>query len=269
LRNKDYYLNPAWDLLGWVDIIAVEYEQLVAAFPFADRFARFATPVRVLDIGCGSGIFPSFLDTKLPPDITIQCDLLDISPVSLEVASSTLSTLQRYEVTSLIEAAIEDIPEWFPDEHTPYDVIWAIHSLTTVDQTRMAAVLSRLVRMLSPNGSLLIYQLTSQSSYQKLHTQYLEEHPNGKNARAFMEFEKTAEQLDLQGVPYTVQPFEFDHVLTDDQPILLESYLRKCILDDQVDVLDFYSDVLVDFHDRAESCYRFPQTVNFIEASPI
>jgi SAM-dependent methyltransferase len=268
LRNKDYYLNPAWDLHGWVDIIAVEYEELVAGFPFADRLAKLPATIRLLDVGCGTGIFPSYLDKRLPTDIAFECDLLDISAVSLETADRNLSALQRYHVMSLIEASIEEIPDRFLETHPPYDVIWAIHSLTTVDRSSLAEVLSRLVSMLAPSGSLFIYQLTTQSTYQKLHKMYLEGHPNGRHADAFLEFEATVTHLHRQDVPFTVYPFAFDHVVADSQPSLLESYLRKCILDDQVDVLNFYADILDDYRDEANSCYRFPQTVNFVEASP-
>jgi SAM-dependent methyltransferase len=267
LRNKDYYLNPAWDLHGWLDIIAVEYEELVAGFPFADRLAKFPAAIRLLDVGCGTGIFPSYLDKRLPTDIAFECDLLDISAVSLETADRTLSALKRYQVRSLIEASIEKIPERFLETHPPYDVIWAIHSLTTVDRSSMAHVLSRLVSMLAPSGSLFIYQLTAQSTYQKLHKMYLEGHPNGRAAAAFLEFEATVAHLQRQEVPFAVYPFAFDHVVPESQPSLLESYLRKCILDDQVDVLDFYAHILDEYRDEENACYRFPQTVSFIEAS--
>ena len=52
--------------------------------------------------------------------------------------------------------------------------------------------------------------------------------------------------------------------VSDDRPDLLERYLRKCILDDSVDVQTFFRAELQEFHDEEQRQYRILQSVNFV-----
>ncbi len=56
----------------------------------------------------------------------------------------------------------------------------------------------------------------------------------------------------------------FHHEIRDDRPDLLERYLRKCILDDSVDVQTLFRTELEELHDKERRQYRFPQSVNFV-----
>ena len=142
-----------------------------------------------------------------------------------------------------------------------YDVIWAIHSFTTVDRARMADVIGHLVSLLMPGGHFYIYQLTSQSTYQRLYEHY--RHRRAPEIPRYMEFEDSIEILARMGVSFEVHPLEFRHSVPMDQPELLDKYLKKCILDDSVEVLKLFMDLLPEYRDGAE--YQFPQTVNFVD----
>lgn len=262
MRNRDYYRDPAWDQQAWVDIISIEYERLVGGYPFKRRLSTFDAPVDLLDVGCGTAIFPTYLDQHLSPEIRFTCDLLDLSRSSLDIARNTLASIPRYEVRSLLNTCIEEVPAVVDRE---YDLIWAIHSFTTVEASKMEAVLHHLREALRDDGLMLIYQLTSESSYQRLHRHYREHHPNGQGASVYMQFEETRRLLDGLGAGYGVTAFQFEHQVPDHRPEVLKSYLRKCILDDEVDTLELFADMLPDFHDAASKLYRFPQAVNLLE----
>jgi SAM-dependent methyltransferase len=219
--------------------------------------------IRLLDVGCGTGIFPSYLDQSLPVDLTLNADLLDISASSLQEARRVLDGLEHFEVGEAYQTQIEDIPAAVRDKE--YDLIWAIHSFTTVDVNKMEAVYRHLIDLLAPSGLFYIYQLAAGSSYQKLHGRYLRQHPNGKSQARYMQFEDSAEILNALGVKYSVTPLAFDHEIPEDRTDLLEKYLQKCILDDEVDVLDFFAGMLQEFHDRENGLYKIPQQVNLIE----
>ena len=79
-----------------------------------------------------------------------------------------------------------------------------------------------------------------------------------------MEFEDTKRILDSIDLDYEVYELFFYHEISDSRPDLLEKYLRKCILDDSVDVQSIFRAELEEFHEQEQRQYRFPQYVNFV-----
>jgi SAM-dependent methyltransferase len=264
VSSRHFYADAAWDEAAWIDVISIEYERLTDHYPFNQVFARLprTEPARVLDVGCGTAIFPSYLSEVLTSDIRFTCDLLDISRVSLERAQAVLERLEHFSVVQTYQSAIEDIPRSVSPSQSAYDVVWAIHSFTTVDLQRMPDVYRHLIELLVPGGYFFVYQLTSQSTYQHLHESYRQQHPQ---VERYMEYEDSAQILDSLGVQYEVLPLQFDHRVPHDQPELLQNYLRKCVLDESLDALDFFSDALPFY--RHEGGFRFPQTVNLLTIS--
>lgn len=264
-----YYAQDTWDVDSWVEVIAIEYESLVDAYPFDEKLRVFSDKgiINLLDIGCGTAIFPSYLDRFLSEEVRFSCELLDVSSSSLRQAAQVLSRLEHFKVSRYYESLIEDIPATLAGCRDVYDVIWAIHSLTTVEIDKMTDVYTRLLDTLAPGGYLYIYQLAAGSSYQKLHKRYRTQHPNGKNVARYMEYEDTKRILDSIGVEHESHGLFFYHEIRDDRPELLEKYVQKCLLDDSVQVQTFYGAMLADFHDEERGQYRFPQSVNFVVVS--
>ncbi len=266
---KYYYTKDTWDVDSWIDVISIEYKQLIEKIRFDEKLRPFAEKgiINLLDIGCGTAIFPTYLDKELSGNIHLCCDLLDISHSSLRQARRALNKLDHFSVCRLYQSLIEDIPTTLAGNEGYYDVIWAIHSFTTVDVARMADVYMHLIDLLAPGGCIFIYQLTARSSYRKLHNFYLTHHTHGKDGAPFMEYEDTKRILDSLGAKYEVHELFFHHEIDDRRSDLLEKYLRKCILDDSVDVLEFFESVLEEFHDSNSHTYRIPQFVNFVEVT--
>ena len=264
--SNHYYTRDGWDVDSWVDVIAVEYETLIRAFPFNQVFRSLpgSENLRLLDLGCGTAIFPGYFDAILSPDVHLLADLWDISESSLEQAQDVLNQLPHFSVGRVYQALIEDLPSMLPPEADGYEVIWAIHSFTTVNVERMRTVYARLLEVLRPGGYLFVYQLTAESSYQRLHGLYRAEHPHGRNRAPYMEFEDSQRILDSLGAEYEVYPQRFAHEIAEDQPGLVEKYLRKVILDDTVDVRHFFGPLLETFHDPGRGTYLIPQSVNLI-----
>ena len=261
-----FYAKKDWDVDSWVDVISVEYEALIRAFPF-DRVLRSlpgSGSRRLLDVGCGTAIFPRYLDGILSPDVHLSADLWDVSESSLNRAREVLVRLPHFSVNRAYRALIEDLPSTLPPKTAQYDVIWAIHSFTTVRVEAMRAVYERLWEVLRPGGYLFVYQLTAESSYQEFHSLYRGKHPHGQDQAPYMEFEDSQRILDSLGVEYEVYPQQFAHEIPEDQGDLLEKYLRKIILDDTVDVGQLFGPMLEAFHDPSQGSYVFPQSVNLI-----
>jgi len=259
---KHFYTTESWDEEAWLDIVSVEYESLVSAYPFDTVLREISADgqLKVLDVGCGSAIFPQYLDGTLGDGIHLTCDLLDVSERSLKQAHEVLTGLEHFSPGQGISTLIEEIPAAIPRARPAYNVIWAIHSFTTVDVEQMPFVFRHLLRLLSEGGRLFIYQLTANSSYQVLHRLYRDR--VSTKSPPFMEFEDTERILESLPVEYEVVELAFDHELPIDQPDLVEHYLRKCVLDESVDTRRVFGDVLPRF--EQDGLYRLPQTVNFI-----
>lgn len=262
---KYFYATDSWDESAWLDIVSVEYESLVSAYPFDTKLREISREgqLRILDVGCGSAIFPQYLDGTLSGDIHLTCDLLDVSERSLKQAHTVLEGLEYFSPGRGIATLIEDIPDALPLPGPPYDAIWAMHSLTTVEVDQMPSVFRHLLQLLSEGGQLFIYQLTADSSYQTLHRVYRER--VSKEVPPFMEFEDSERILDSLPVDYQVLELTFDHELPLDQPDLVEHYLRKCVLDESIDTQQVFGDLLPRF--ESDGLYRLPQSVNFISVA--
>ena len=259
---KYFYTTDNWDKSDWLDIVSVEYELLVSTYPFDTKLRERSDEgqLRILDVGCGTAIFPQFLDGTLQDGLHLTCDLLDVSDLSLNQAHEVLAELEHFTPGRRIATLIEDIPEALPLSAQAYDAIWAVHSFTTVDVDRMPAVFGHLLQLLSDDGQLFIYQLTADSSYQTLHQIYREQVSN--EVLPFMEFEDSKRILESLPVEYEVVELNFNHDLPLNQPDLVEHYLRKCVLDETIDAQRTFGDVLPRF--ESDGHYRIPQSVNLI-----
>ena len=265
-ETDHFYTKEDWDVDSWIGVIAVEYEALIRAFPF-DKVLRSlpgSQSLRLLDVGCGPAIFPGYLDAILSPDVHLRADLWDVSESSLKKARDVLGGLPHFSVNREYRAFIENLPSTLPLKTPEYDVIWAIHSFTTVRVGAMRSVYESLLEALRPGGYLFVYQLTSESSYQAFHGLYRAEHPRGQNQAPYMEFEDSQRILDSLGVEYEVYQQRLSHEIPEEKTALLEKYLRKIILDDTVHVRDFFGSLLEDYHDSRRGKYVFPQSVNLI-----
>jgi len=262
--GKDYYSHSGWDETTWVDVIAIEYESLIGAYPFDETLHSLSAklPARLLDIGCGTGIFPRFLDPRLTAETSLQCDLLDISAESLRAAEKVFGELKHFEVDELFNMSIEEIPALLSADEKNYDVIWAIHSLTTVDQTQMKAVFQHLRNLLAPGGSLFIYQLTADSSYQALHQNYAKAMGLSAPAIPYMQFEDSLNLLNEIAWPAEVRELAFPHRVAKEEGATLEAYLQKVVLDSSINARKLFGEELEKYLQGDE--YVFPQTVNLI-----
>jgi SAM-dependent methyltransferase len=264
---RHFYSRVNWAEWDWVDLISVEYEELLSIYPFSKMLTSLARDdgVRLLDVGCGTGIFPRFLDPYLDENLRIQTDLLDLSPLSLERCQAVLEGLRHFRVGQSFPIEIESIPRaLLPDEHR-YDVIWAVHSLTTVELPRMPEVLAHLIQLLAQGGRLLIYQLALASTYQRLHSHYRQHHRVGRKVERFMQAEDTVEILKGLGHQPHVSPLSFEHHVPSNDETVLQHYLRKCVLDETLDAIRLFEPLLESFLDKESMAYRFPQTVHLIE----
>jgi len=265
MPNKDYYSRSGWDEQAWIDIIAVEYEELIAAYDFNQALSKgkAGQPIRLLDLGCGTGIFPRFLNPRLAAGIQIKSDLLDISAESIAACKSVLDRLDHFQSGNEFQHAIEGLPTLIKQGQENYDVVWAIHSFTTVDVGKMEAVFRAVRESLASGGIFYLYQLGHQSAYQRLHGYYRDNNYE-ENIPAYMEFEQSVEIMDALDWEFESIELSFDHQVAASDEQALEKYLQKIILDDKVRARELFKEILQEF--LSDEQYRFTQKVFLLSA---
>ncbi len=265
LKKKDFYSQSTWDEEAWWKIIAIEYESLSAAFDFEKIFNLLnnGEGIRLLDLGCGSAIFPKHLDSQFNSQIEIQSDLLDISKVSLEAAEQTMKQLTHFGSEKFFHMPIEEFSTSFINLEKRYHAIWAIHSFTTVELAKMQNVFMEIRKSLIDEGYFFIYQLTRKSSYQKLHKYYLKS-KYGAHQSPYMEFEESEEIMRKLDWEYRVFPLNFDHKIPSSDTEALEGYLQKVVLDHELGAIELFEAIIEDFRDG--DYLVFPQSVHLMVA---
>ena len=264
--SRDYYQPHELVLDSWWKVALTDYEKLIEKYPFEELLKSFLKPeIKLLDIGCGSGKFPSLLDQKISGDICCLADLLDVSDYCLQTCAEVLEKLDHFIPGQEILSPLENIHLAFPKNPEHYDLIWAIHSFSTTAQNKLKNVLQYLINLLKDDGKLLIYQFSSNYCYYSLRSFYINHYPL-VDASEYITAEDIRNILDLLNVCYETVPLYLEHVISnqDNRDDVLEVYLKKEILNNEVDVLNFFKDKLQDYYDREYDKYTFPQRVDLI-----
>ncbi len=262
--SASYYRQDLLDLDAWFSVTQIDYERLIEHLSPRELFGGAAgSGIRLLDLGCGTARFPYLLDQKIPDDIHIDADLLDISDYCLNAAVAQYRALRHFSPAATYLSAIEDLPRAI-DRSRRYDLIWAIHSLCTVARERMAEVYRCCWGALQPHGTLLIYQLARRSSYYRLYDYYLNHHHAPNSAARMLAAEDHQEILSALGIAYEVRTLRFTHTIACNDRRLLEVYLRKCVIDHDAQVLEFFLPVLNEHPAPETAHYRFDQEVNLL-----
>jgi len=79
-----YYQQGTLEKDLWFQVAERDYTELIQAFDFDTFFSSFDTPITLLDVGCGTGKFPTMLCPHISDRLHIQYDYLDPSQHSLD-----------------------------------------------------------------------------------------------------------------------------------------------------------------------------------------
>ncbi|MCV7419048.1 class I SAM-dependent methyltransferase [Mycobacterium yunnanensis] len=202
-----------------------DYRQLVAARDWNADLASHAVGgrVRLLDVACGSGKFPTaLLAGGLATAPVIEVDLLDPSAFSIAEARSTLAP--PFVAAGEHEVLLQDF------SGSGYDVAWATHALYALPPAELAAGVAKMVASLRPGGFGVVAQASSRSHYLTFYDAYRESF--APDATPYTDAEGVAAALRDAGAPVEVQLLSY-RTGTSDRTVA-EGFLQRCAFDDTV-----------------------------------
>lgn len=248
LATVDYrYLAEARDWAGWLK----EHQALAAP-----------RPLRILDVACGSGKFPTALLAFAPGIQTvseIRYDLLDPSAFSVEETRKTLRPpfMPENDLVMPLQALLSD---------RDYDLAWATHALYAVPAEELDIALGRLLRAVRPGGEIFIAHAHRDGHYVEFYRRFLQAFREGRGT-PYCSVEDIVAGLERLGASCELQTLEYHNGVAEDARDTVEGYLQRCVFDDSVslDALVEHSitgDYLAGC--RREGSWRFSQRVGLV-----
>lgn len=202
-----------------------DYRQLAAARDWGADLREHApdAALRLLDVACGSGKFPSaLLAAGLPTHPVVEVDLLDPSAFSIAEARAALAP--PFVAAGEHEVFLQDFTS------TGYDVAWAMHALYALPPAELAAGVARMVAAVRPGGFGAVAQASSASHYLAFYDAYRAAF--APEATPYTDAEGVASALRAAGAPIEVQVLHYRTGSSD--RAVVEGFLQRCAFDDAV-----------------------------------
>lgn len=258
----------------------LDYELLAGVADWGSALGRAhgrrddSEPLRLLDVACGSGRFPSTLlrraDLSPLEEPGVAYDLLDPSPFSLAEAAGHLRA-------PLVPAArFETTLEGLDPAAGPWDVVWATHALYALPPEALSAAAERFVSGLAPAGLGFMAQGAQNGHYLTVYRAFLDG-VHGGAGTPYLSGEVVASALQAVAEPLGWNASEhtltYEHIVGYDENELLEGYLRRCLFDDGPTLADMLAapvlgPYLSGCRDDDAGAYRFRQSVVCLALTP-
>ncbi len=248
LATGDYrHLAEAIDWRAWLD---------------AERRRVGARPLKLLDVACGSGKFPTALlrhaglSAEDPP---IDYALLDPSAFSIREARSALRP-------PFVPGAAFEIPlQQLEGAEGAFDIAWAVHALYALPADELDEGLSRFLRAIA-DGVGVIAHACADAHYIRFHKLYLDAFHSGRGA-PFTAAEDVLAALDRLGAAVEAQDLAYDTAAPEAARDQVEGFLQRCVFDDTVRMADLLARDPTGAYlaERVDaSGWRFPQRVKLL-----
>ena len=202
-----------------------DYRQLAGARDWNADLGAHAVDgrVRLLDVACGSGKFPTaLLAAGLAAQPTVDVDLLDPSAFSIAEARAALAP--PFVAGGEHEIVLQDFTG------TGFDVAWATHALYALPPDELAAGAARMVAALRPGGFGVVAQASSRSHYLTFYDAYRSSF--APDATPYTDAEGVADALRAAGAPIEVKVLQY-RTGTSNRTVA-EGFLQRCAFDDSV-----------------------------------
>ncbi len=226
-RSLQYYQKGILQPEAWFKIVEQDYTQLIAAINWSEMFKAPRTEFQLLDVGCGTGRFPSLLQLHIPETLRIHYDYLDPSHYCLATCKQALHPpfLPRYEWQTTLEHSQKFL------NFGIYDLAWAIQSLYCLEQDNVRSALKQLLQTLHPSRGTACLVLAKQNAFFPQIQQLFFEHCIEQAPPPYLTAETVASTLEKLGAISVIRELHCTHTISIREDRLLEQYLQQSVMD--------------------------------------
>ena len=252
-------------------LATADYRHLAEALDWKRWFegrqrAAGERPLKLLDVACGSGKFPTALvkhaNLAAAAVSPVATDLLDPSAFSVAEARAALSppfTPADEHVVALQE---------FECPEGAYDIVWATHALYAVPEAELARAMERFVKAIGGVG--FIAHSAAAGHYVRFYADFLEDFRDGQGER-YRSAEELTAALDHLAVPYRTETITYHNGAPLAEEERVEGFLQRCLFDDTVTLADLMEGARTGpwlNACRTAEGWQFPQRVTLIHIEP-
>lgn len=252
-------------------LAAKDYRQLATSVKWSEVIAALRTQfddrLRVLDVACGSGQFPSALqqyggwgkNDSATKGLEIPYTLLDPSQFSIDTAKQKLQPpFTAAEELLCTAQELDTSPE-------PYPIVWATHALYCVPSEQLPLAIEKMIAATDSEGLGYIAHASESAHYLKFHQEYLQsKHSSGSVPYCTAEEVMAALTSQLGADQLLCHAIDYDGTVALDDTETAERYLQRCLFDDDLSLDQMMKDqhlgpYLRGCMDRTNNVWRFHQ----------
>ena len=221
------------EMNAFYELATEDYRQLALAADWPKLLGAVAHPGwRLLDVACGSGKFPTALQTYIDlaglPEVVY--DLLDPSVFSIAEARAQLRP--PFRPGAELAVTLQDLP----DDAGPYDVVWATHALYALPAAELAHAADRFVGALRPGGLGFVAHATTRSHYLAFYDAY---RAGIGDRTPYTSAEQIADAL--RGAGASVRTEVITYSTGTENRAVAEGFLQRCAFDDSTSLTQMES----------------------------
>lgn len=241
-RSCDHWSEAGrMEMANFYALAAVDYRHLAEArdwkqWLIARQRDAGTHALKLLDVACGSGKFPSALchyaDVAHADVHPIDYALLDPAAFSIQEARAALSP--PFVAGNEFETTLQDLPA----TAGTFDIVWATHALYAIPAAELEAALTRFVAALKVGtGHGFIAHANEAAHYIRFYRHYLDGFKGGDGV-PYATGEEIIATLEKLQVKIEVQDISYENGAPDAERAQVEGYLQRCLFDDTLTLDD-------------------------------
>ena len=224
------------EMQNFYTLASIDYKHLAERFNWKEWFEMHQANIgkrglRLLDIACGSGKFPSALvqntDLSKAKILPVEYSLLD--PSSFSIAEARKVIQSPFKTSSEFETTLQE----FSCERETYDIIWATHALYAIPKNELKKALKRFIFGMARSG--FIAHASEKSHYLRFYNHYLNGFKGG-SGEPFSSAEQILQILKEIDIPHRVEKIIYENGVSEKASLQVEGYLQRCVFDDTIDL---------------------------------
>jgi SAM-dependent methyltransferase len=217
-------------------LASVDYRHLAQALDWRGWFEAQQARVgerslRLLDVACGSGKFPSALlrDADVAAASVQPIDYALLDPSEFSIAEARCALAEPFVAGAQYATTLQALD----CARGAFDIVWATHALYAVPPSELQAGLERFVHALGGIG--FIAHASEQAHYLRFYRCYLDAFRGGQGT-PYVSAEQIVAALTQMGATFEVQEIHYENRAPIEQAEQVQGYLQRCVFDDSVNL---------------------------------